>query len=113
MPDVSDEPTKEVVEDPERAREEDGTYKGDDKDTPDVNEAYVDGKGKPKKGKSKPKDESEKQEDALLAPPRRFHPGPVTAPINPGVQKRLDMKARARDPRSPEPMSSKNPAKGK
>ena len=38
-------PSAEKVAEPEpvRAREDDGTYKGDDPDTPDVNEAYVEG----------------------------------------------------------------------
>jgi len=45
----------EKVAEPVRAREDDGTYKGDDPTTPEVNEAYV----APKKGKAK----NQKDED--------------------------------------------------
>ena len=38
---------------PKRARTKKGTYKGDDKSTPDVNEAWEGGKAPKKKGKKK------------------------------------------------------------
>ena len=38
---------------PNRARTKKGTYKGDDKSTPDVNEAWEGGKAPKKKGKKK------------------------------------------------------------
>ena len=40
---------------PERAREEDGQFKGDDPGTPEVNEAYKGGKAPAKKKKAAPK----------------------------------------------------------
>ena len=40
-------------EKPKRARGPKGRYKGDDKSTPDVNEAYVDGKKPKSKAKAK------------------------------------------------------------
>ena len=36
-----------------RARNKDGTYKGDDKSTPNVNEAWVDGKAPKRKRRKK------------------------------------------------------------
>ena len=44
-------PTETKTVAPERARKADGTLKGDDKSTPDTNEAWVGGKA-PKKAKS-------------------------------------------------------------
>ena len=44
---------KEMMKKPKRARGPKGRYKGDDKSTPDVNEAWVGGKAPKKKRKKK------------------------------------------------------------
>ena len=44
-----------VADEPKRARTAKGRYKGDDKSTPDVNEAWAGGKAPKKRGKSKKK----------------------------------------------------------
>ena len=53
---------------PERARDEKGRLVGDDKKTPDFNEAWVDGKAPPKK-RGRPKKVVEPS--ANLTPPKR------------------------------------------
>ena len=50
----------EVAKEPKRARTEDGTLKGDDPDTPDVNEAWESGKA-PKKKKAPAKKKATKK----------------------------------------------------
>jgi len=52
LPDSIDEAVV-VEEKPKRARTKKGTYKADDKSTPDVNEAYVGGKAPKKKATKK------------------------------------------------------------
>ena len=56
-----------VPVEPERARDEKGRLVGDDKKTPDFNEAWVDGKAPPKK-RGRPKKVVEAS--AILTPPK-------------------------------------------
>lgn len=58
---------------PKRARNKDGTYKGDDKSTPDVNEAYE----QPKEGTkatTKPRNPAAKQREATAKKPAAKKP---------------------------------------
>jgi hypothetical protein len=59
IPEVKEEPIQEPTptEKPKRARKANGRFKGDDPSTPDINEAWVDGKAPEKKAKptKKPK----------------------------------------------------------
>lgn len=115
MPDVSDPVETPEDETPERAREGDGTYKPDDPETPEVNEAYVDGGGEPgtaealevtgpdkpvpakpkakkakaKKGKSAVPDVAKPNKETSPAPGRTYHPHSSGAPLNPGIEKNL------------------------
>lgn len=59
-----------------RARNKKGRYVADDKSTPDVNEAYVDGKTPKRKPRKKP---AAKKPAAKKAPAKRGRPRKTTA----------------------------------
>ena len=56
--------TKKPATNAKRARNKDGTYKGDDKSTPDVNEAYESSKKPGTKATTKPRNPAAKQREA-------------------------------------------------
>ena len=56
--------TKKPAANAKRARNKDGTYKGDDKSTPDVNEAYESSKKPGTKATTKPRNPAAKQREA-------------------------------------------------
>jgi hypothetical protein len=76
---------------PKRARNKDGTYKGDDKSTPNVNEAYEQKPGT--KATTKPRNPAAKQREAEKTPAKKK---PATAKKKPATKKPAAQKAPAK-----------------